>query len=221
MRTPPTRTPRMAGRTVSGITCVPMSNDAPADTPSPAAPSSAWAWTLSVITALLLAVALRIEGRVWWCNGGEAYLYSNDINSMHNSQHLLDPYTISHVLHGLLFFFAIRWLWPKLAVPWQLWVAISIEVAWEVAENSPIVINRYRAATMALGYEGDSVANSVGDLLAAVVGFLIAWRVGWKVSLALFVASELIMLWWIKDNLTLNVIMLLFPIDAIRRWQGA
>lgn len=139
---------------------------------------------------------------------------------MHNSQHVIDWYTPSHVLHGLLFY-GLLWLTlRRWSVAARLVVAAGIEVAWELLENSPIIIDRYRAQTAALGYEGDSIANSVADVASCVLGFLIARRVGLWPSVALFVAAELFTLWWIRDNLTLNVVMLLYPIDAIRQWQG-
>lgn len=139
---------------------------------------------------------------------------------MHNSQHLVDAYSLSHVLHGVIFYFAMR-LFPKRVgfVP-RFSIAMLIEACWEIVENSPIIINRYRAATVSLGYEGDSIGNAIGDLGSAAVGFLIAWKIGWRWSLAFFAASELFMLWWIRDNLTLNVLMLIYPIDAIRQWQS-
>jgi hypothetical protein len=98
--------------------------------------------------------------------------------------------------------------------------AAAIEIAWEMMENSPVVINRYRTATMALGYEGDSILNSMGDVLSFVIGFYVARRAGLWWSIAIFLAVDLSMLWWIRDNLALNVLMLLWPIDAIRKWQA-
>jgi hypothetical protein len=95
-----------------------------------------------------------------------------------------------------------------------------VEAGWEILENSPIIIDRYRSATASLGYNGDSIVNSTGDLLSCAVGYALAQRIGWKWSIGLFVVIELVMLLMIRDNLTLNVIMLLYPIEAIKRWQG-
>lgn len=169
---------------------------------------------------LLLTVYERLQGRVWWCKCGSLAPISLHVNSMHNSQHLLDAYSISHVLHGLLFY-ALFWLirWPK-PFGWRLIAATGIEVAWEMMENSAFIINRYRTNTVSLGYSGDSILNSLGDVFSFAAGFYLARRLGVWWSIALFVAVELIMLWTIRDNLALNVLMLLWPIDAIRKWQA-
>jgi hypothetical protein len=176
---------------------------------------------LMIALAIVIAVIyLRWQGRIWWCACGRWNPVSTVVKSEHNSQHLLDPYSLSHALHGILFF-GFFWLFRRrLKLPWRLVGATAIEVAWEMMENSPIIINRYRAATVSLGYEGDSIVNSLGDILSFVVGFYLARRLGLWWSIAMFVLIELAMLWWIRDNLTLNVLMLLWPIDAIRRWQA-
>ena len=173
--------------------------------------------------AILIIVAViyeRSQGRVWWCACRSWNPISLHVQSMHNSQHLFDPYSLSHVLHGILFF-GILWLFRKrISLPWRFALAATIEIAWEMMENSPIIINRYRAATIALGYTGDSIANSLGDIASFLIGFWIAKKVGLRWSIAIFITTELVMLWWMRDNLTLNVLMLLWPIDAIRRWQA-
>ena len=166
-------------------------------------------------------------GRVWWCQGGEGYdgseafLWASDIWSMHNSQHLADAYSFSHLLHGLIFAWVIYWIKPlrKQPLAWRLVPAVTLEAAWEIFENTPLIFNRYREATMALGYSGDSIGNSLGDLASCIIGFLIASGVRWYWSLSLFIATELVMLFMIRDNLTLNVIMLIYPIEAIQQWQ--
>lgn len=168
----------------------------------------------------VLVVVFRLTGRLWWCKCGEFFLWSGDINSMHNSQHVLDPYSISHVLHGIIFYFAIVLVGSRWRLGWKLAAAIAIETGWEILENSPLIINRYRAGTIAIGYEGDTIANSLSDVVMAMLGFLFARQVGWKGSVALFVASELLMLWWIRDNLTLNVLMILYPLPAVKAWQA-
>ncbi len=168
-----------------------------------------------------LIVDFRLHGRLWWCKCGEPFLVSLNINSMHNSQHLIDPYSLSHVLHGVIFFYVIQLFAPRVIISWRIAIATLIEISWEILENSPIIIERYRAATISLGYEGDTVANSLSDVAMAMMGFVIAWQIGWKWSVAFFVASELFMLWWIRDNLTLNVLMLIHPIQAVKHWQAA
>jgi hypothetical protein len=170
---------------------------------------------------LLFAVLyLRLQHRVWWCACGRLNPISLNVNSSHNSQHLFDPYSLSHVLHGLLFFGILYLFRRHISAGWRFAIAAAIEIAWEMMENSPIVINRYRTATMALGYTGDSILNSLADVASFLLGFWLAKKLGlWK-SIAIFVVVELLMLWTIRDNLTLNVLMLLWPIDAIRRWQA-
>ena len=177
--------------------------------------------TIVAVALLLATVAtLRIEGRIWWCACRTPTPFSTDVNSSHNSQHLLDPYSFSHLLHGLIFYGCLRLLVPRANVGWMLVIALAVEAGWEVLENSPLVIARYRAATAAKGYTGDTIVNSAGDVLSCALGFFVAARLGWRWSVALYVAVDLIMLALIRDNLTLNVIMLLYPLDVIRRWQA-
>lgn len=176
-----------------------------------------------LIALLMLAIALvylRWQGRVWWCACGTAKVISFNVNSMHNSQHLFDAYTLSHVLHGVLFFGVFWFLRKRMSFGSRLLAAMAIEVAWEMMENSPIIIDRYRAATVSLGYTGDSIVNSTGDVISFVAGFYLAAKLGLRRSVVFFLAVELLMLWLIRDNLALNVLMLLWPIDAIRRWQS-
>jgi len=172
---------------------------------------------LCLVTVLLL----RFQGRVWTCACGSWAPWAGDTNSMHNSQHLFDPYSFTHILHGILFYGALAWAIPRVVTEWKFVLALVIEAAWEVVENSPFIINRYREATFALGYEGDSILNSMGDLVSCALGFWIARRLGLRWSLVVFVAIELALLFWIRDNLTLNVIMLIYPVDAIKAWQLA
>lgn len=171
---------------------------------------------------LILAVAvayLRLTGRLWWCECGSPNPLSFRIDS-HNSQHLFDAYSLSHVLHGVLFF-GVLWLFRKrLSLGWRAAIAACIEIGWEVLENSPIIINRYRAATVSLGYTGDSILNSLGDFVSFMAGFYFARKLGLSWSICFFIVAELLMLWLIRDNLTLNVLMLLWPIDAIKHWQA-
>lgn len=162
---------------------------------------------------------LRLQGRIWWCACGRPRIWDGDIWSAHNSQHLFDPYSFTHILHGLLLCGVILWTLPRIGRIGQLTIAIAAEALWEVFENTPFVIQRYREATIGLGYEGDSIANSMGDLLCCVMGFLLARRLRFRRSLVLFVAIELALLLWVRDNLTLNVLMLIHPVEAIKAWQ--
>lgn len=176
----------------------------------------------ALYVAALMAVAiayLRFQGRVWWCEEGDLNPISVRID-VHNSQHLLDAYSFSHVLHGVLFFGVLWWFRGRWSLSVRAAIATTIEIVWEMAENSPIIIDRYRTATMALGYTGDSIANSLCDVASYLLGFYLARRLGLWWSAAVFVATELLMLWLIRDNLALNVLMLLWPVDAIRRWQA-
>ena len=170
---------------------------------------------------VLLAVTLIALGRVLTCTCGTVALWAGDIYSAENSQQLADPYTVTHVTHGMLFYGATRLLWPRSPLPARLTLAIIVEVAWEALENSPLIIDRYRETTVALGYYGDSVLNSVGDVLFCILGFALASRITGRANILAVVMTELVLLLWIRDNLTLNVLMLLYPVPAIRAWQLA
>lgn len=164
-------------------------------------------------------IALRYEGRVWWCACGQSNLWAGDPQSSHGSQHLFDPYSFTHILHGILICGVLAWAWPRLRNSWGLATTVLVEAFWEVLENSELIIQRYRAGTVALGYEGDSIVNSLGDILACSLGFIVARRIGLRWSVAMVVATELILLLWIRDNLFLNIVMLIRPTDAIKTWQ--
>lgn len=168
---------------------------------------------------VVLIVAMSLEGRVWFCGCGSWNPVVLDINSQHCSQHVFDAYSTSHVLHGVLIFGGL-WLWRgRISAAWRLWGCLLIESAWEVLENSPLVIDRYRTATIALGYTGDSITNSLSDLACCLGGYLLASAWSWRQSVVFFVAVELLMVWSIKDSLVLNVVMLVWPLEAIKRWQ--
>jgi hypothetical protein len=178
---------------------------------------------LPLIAAIGLLVAatlqLHSQGRMWWCSCGQVFLWAGNIWSSHNSQHLLDPYTFTHVLHGFFFCWLLALVIPRVSPLWRLCLAISMEALWEVFENTEFVVQRYREMTAALGYYGDSVANSLGDILTCGIGFMIAQRLGFRRALAVFAATELVLLLWIRDSLILEVVMLIYPIDAIKAWQ--
>ncbi|MEJ7623571.1 MAG: DUF2585 family protein [Pyrinomonadaceae bacterium] len=167
----------------------------------------------------IAVVLLSLQGRVWWCEAGDFVPWSWTVNSRHNSQHILDPYSFTHILHGILEFWLIGLLFHRFPLAWRFALALFIESAWEVVENSSAVIERYRAATISLDYLGDSIANSLADIACCAAGFLLAKRLGLLRSVVLFVATEIVLLLWIRDSLIVNIIMLLYPIEAIKRWQ--
>lgn len=178
-------------------------------------------WPALAILAVLVfaAIELHLQGRLWICACGKVYLWAGDIWSSDNSQHLFDPYSFTHILHGFVFLWLVVWSLPRLAPAWQLTLAVTVEALWEVIENSEFIIQRYREATLALGYNGDTVINSLSDIVLCGLGFMLARQLGFRRSLALFVVTELILLFWIKDSLILNVIMLIYPIEGIKAWQ--
>ncbi|SDC52211.1 Protein of unknown function [Sphingomonas sp. YR710] len=168
-----------------------------------------------------LAIVLLVMGRAPICTCGTVRLWEGAVNSPGNSQHLTDWYSFSHIVHGLIFYGATWWLLRgRLATDMRLLVAVLVESAWEMLENSPLIIERYRSATIALGYTGDSVINSLSDVTMMVLGFLFAARAPIRISVLLGLALELLMLFAIRDNLTLNIVMLIWPVDAIRAWQA-
>ena len=173
-------------------------------------------YLLIVIAAVMI---LQFQGRVWWCQAGDYTLWSWNIWSTHNSQHIIDPYSFTHVLHGVLEFWLIGLVFRRMPLAWRLALAVFIESSWEVAENSAAVIERYRSATISLDYFGDSIINSVADIACCSLGFLIAYKLRFWRSLALFVITEILLIVYIRDSLIINIIMLLFPIEAIRSWQ--
>lgn len=179
-----------------------------ADEGSRSAIGAAWRpWTVAVAIGLTAvdALVLHLMGRRLW--------------SSHNSQHLIDPYTFTHVLHGAVYYAVLRLVlgarWP----PLRALLAVMIEVGWEIGENTNAVIAAYREATIALNYYGDSIANSVGDVIAFALGYTAVMRVPVWVSVVAFVAVEAALLLTIRDGLILNIVMLLHPFSAIKTWQ--
>ena len=180
----------------------------------------------AMLLVALAAVALYAMGRPPICTCGEVKLWHGVVQSNGNSQHLTDWYSPSHFTHGLIMYVFAWLLWRKWKLlggrpaRWALPIAVVIEAAWEIMENTPMVIDRYRAVTVSFGYSGDSIVNSAADIGWMIVGFLVAARVPTWVSVAVAIGFELLTLWIIRDNLTLNVVMLFWPVEAIRQWQG-
>ena len=178
-----------------------------------------WPWLVVAAAFVAAATLLRLEGRLWICACGSIQVWSGQVCSANNSQHFLDPYSFTHVLHGFMFFWLIAWLFKRLSGNWQLALAVAIEACWEVFENTNFIIDRYRSATAALGYNGDTVVNSFGDILSCLIGFIIARRLGLRRSLIVFAVLEVVMIFWIRDSLVLEILTLIIPIDAVRAWQ--
>lgn len=176
---------------------------------------------VAIMTAIVcLAGFLELEmGRTPTYKYGPVRFWSGDIHSNQNSQQVADPYTFTHFTHGAVFYGLTRAALRSLPLGLRAIVTLTAESAWEVFENTDMVIARYRATTISLGYYGDSVVNSVADILACVVGFVLAWRLPAPVTVLWIILVEVILALWIRDNLTLNIIMLLYPVGAVQTWQ--
>lgn len=187
--------------------------------PAPPGPWTRRNLLASLLTLLLLAVALRLLGRLWWCACGQHFLWAGDIWTRHASQHLADPYSFTHVLHGVLYY-ALLWplrRWIPLEV--RAFLAVLIASGWELLENSNMVIQRYRTVTISLDYFGDSIVNSLSDVCCCALGFTLTWRLPAWAGLLFFVAVEVLLLFWIRDSLVLNIVMLVAPLQSLRAWQ--
>lgn len=180
--------------------------------------AAAWLALAGVLSAT--AVALRLEGRLWFCACGRLLPWVGDAWSPDTSQHLFDPYSFTHVLHGFAFAGLLALALPRAGRRWQLLCAVALEAAWEVIENTEYVVNRYREATAALGYAGDTVVNSLGDVVACSLGFLLARRLGAVKTLLVFLLTEVVLLLWIRDSLLLNILLLVYPSETLRAWQA-
>jgi hypothetical protein len=187
-----------------------------------------WPDRIPLRTYLVIALALiAMQAAVLYafgqppiCKCGYVTLWQGVVNSPENSQQLTDWYTFTHVLHGFAWYLLLYLVAPRAPIGMRFAIAMGIEAGWEVLENSPIIIERYRQLALAQGYSGDSIVNSVSDTLAMALGFLLARKLPVLVTVGIAVAEELIVAYVIRDNLTLNVIQLIHPFEAISRWQA-
>ena len=176
---------------------------------------------VALIAVIVFTTALleREMGRPYTYQHGPVRVWSGDIHSNQNSQQVADPYTFTHMIHGAAFYGLTALVLPGASIGLRAIVTTALESAWEAYENTDTVINRYRAATIALGYYGDSVLNSFSDIASCLLGFALANRFRWWWTVSWIVATELVLALTIRDNLTLNIVMLIWPIEAVRRWQ--
>lgn len=188
-----------------------------------AADDRATRFWLATAAAFLIVqiVTLALMGRIPICECGYVKLFEPGVNTAGNSQHISDWYTPSHIIHGFLFYWLAIVVLPRASFGARLTLAVVIEAAWELLENSPIIIDRYRTATMAIGYQGDSILNSAMDTVAMVLGFLFAARAPVWLTVVLAIGFEIATAIVIRDNLTLNVLMLVWPVEAVKAWQAA
>jgi len=177
-------------------------------------------WPAVVIGPMLIVTVAveHLQGRLWKC-ACPNYFWTSDAWSSQTSQLFFDPYSLTHLLHGFMFAGILALLIRNLSRTWRFVMAIVIECAWELIENSNTVIARYREATAVLGYQGDSIVNSLGDICCCGIGFMLAARLGWRWGVAMFMAVEVALTLWIRDSLLLEIIMLVHPVIAIKNWQ--
>jgi hypothetical protein len=181
-----------------------------------------WGYVLISVGLLLLTVVVEyMQGHVFISKSGFIALWVGELNTSEGSQHISDWYTFSHIIHGFVFYWFLRLISRK---KWPLWLcfvlAFGVEVGWEILENSPIIINRYREATISLEYYGDSILNSICDILFMALGFFLAKKLPVWVTITLIILMEIGVGYFIRDNLTLNILMLIYPLESIRTWQA-
>lgn len=175
-------------------------------------------WLTVVITVVAAGVELHLQGRQWLSAGG-LQLWVPRARGVYTSQHLFDPYSLTHLEHGVILCGLLAWWAGRLPWPWRCWTAVAVESAWEVVENTNAVIGRYRH-TGAMGYLGDTVINSLGDVGMCALGFGLAWYLGVRRSTGLCVLIEAVLVAWIRDGVLLSLLTLIVPVDAIAQWQA-
>ncbi len=176
----------------------------------------------ALLIIILVVVILFSMGRIPFCKCGVISIWSSDVMSSEQSQQFADPYSFTHIIHGVIFYLLLWLIFGKRFTPAQRFLlALGIEGAWEILENTDYVINRYREATISLDYYGDSIFNSVGDIIFMAVGFIMAWKFPKKITAGIVVLIELLLLYFIHDNLTINLIMLIHPVEFIKTWQAS
>ena len=182
-------------------------------------------WILMALVVLAMVLTLSIQGRIWWCKWDTPiYIATLQAWGTHTSQHFFDPYSWTHALHGFLFLWGLQLIFhnilkKKISFAWLLFFAILAEASWEILENSQFIIEKYREQTASLDYTGDSIANSIGDIIACAFGFVVAYKLQFRWALAVFLLVEIILILTIKDSLLINILMLIYPVEAIKIWQ--